>query len=113
MKRGLATALVLSGCEATVLPRAFEVRPFKGAGGQFQLWLVRSGDRTLLDGTAVPVDLGAPHTVALGLHGDQLTCALDGNVLLHATDATFSAGRVALVASAGEGAEFGAVRVGP
>jgi hypothetical protein len=80
-------------------------------GGQLQLWVLQGGQRRLLDSTGVSLDLSGRHTVSLDMRGSQLTCSLDGAPLLHASDATFTAGRIALVASSGEGVEFGNVRV--
>jgi hypothetical protein len=83
-----------------------------GVGGQVQVWLVRGGARTLLGVSAVvSLDLSAHHTIALELRGSRLTCSLDGSPLVRATDTTFAAGRIALVTSAAEAAEFGNVRV--
>ena len=81
-------------------------------GGQLVLWVVHDGDREVLDASGVSLDLSGDHNVRLDMRGSKLTCALDGTVLLHATDSTFSAGSIALVASAGEVAEFDNVRVG-
>jgi hypothetical protein len=82
-----------------------------GVGGQLQLWLVQGGDRRLLAASSASLDLGSRHSVLLQMRGPQLTCSLDGIPTLQATDATFSAGRIALVATTGEAAEFGRVRV--
>lgn len=82
-----------------------------GAGGQLQLWVVQGGDRRLLAATSLSLDLASRHRVVLDMRGGQLTCSLDGSSQVRATDATFAAGRIALVATAGEVAEFGAVRV--
>jgi hypothetical protein len=82
-----------------------------GVGGQVQLWLVKGGARTLLGvSVVVSLDLSAHHTVALEVRASGLTCSLDGSPLVRATDTTFAAGRIALVTSAGEAAEFGNVR---
>jgi hypothetical protein len=82
-----------------------------GVGSQLQLSVVKGGQRRLLGASGVPLDLSGRHTVALEMRGSQLTCSLDGAPLLRAVEGTFSAGRVALVASAGEAAEFGGIRV--
>jgi pectate lyase len=80
-------------------------------GGQLQLWLVKGGARRSLDLSGISLDLSGRHTVALEMRGSRLTCSLDGVALLHATDATFASGRIALVASAGEAVEFDNVHV--
>lgn len=82
-----------------------------GVGGELQLWVVQAGNRRLLASTSLSLDLGTRHAVVLDMRGSQLTCSLDGSSPLRATDATYAAGRIALVATSGEAAEFGAVRV--
>jgi hypothetical protein len=82
-----------------------------GVGGSLQLWVVQGGVRSTLGESGIPLDLSGRHTVALEMRGSRLTCSLDGVPTLHATDTTFTAGRIALVASSGEAAEFGSVRV--
>jgi hypothetical protein len=82
-----------------------------GVGGQLQLWLVLGGGRQLLAASSASLDLGSRHSVLLQVRGAQLTCSLDGTPTLQATDTTFATGRVALVATTGEAAEFGRVRV--
>jgi hypothetical protein len=82
------------------------------AAGSAQLWRVKGDERQALDAAPiVSLDLGRLHTVRLEMRGSQLTCSLDGTPLLHATDSTFASGRIALVAGAGEAADFGGVRV--
>ena len=82
------------------------------AAGSAQLYLVKSGRRQTLDAApVVSLDLGRLHTVRLEMRGSQLACSVDGTPLLHATDSTFASGGVALVAGAGEAADFGSVRV--
>lgn len=80
-------------------------------GGQLDLWVVHGGDREVLDSSGISLDLAGDHNVRLEMRGSTITCALDGTVLLRATDTTFSAGSIALVASTGEAAEFDNVRV--
>jgi hypothetical protein len=82
-----------------------------GVGGQLELWVVKSGQRTSLDVSGVSLDLSGSHNVRLEMRGSLITCALDGTVLLRATDRTYASGRIALVASAGEAADFDNVRV--
>jgi hypothetical protein len=82
-----------------------------GVGGQLQLWVVKDGQRRLLGASGVPLDLSGRHRVSLEMRGSQLTCSIDGAAALRSTDATFAAGRFAVVATAGEAAEFGGVRV--
>jgi hypothetical protein len=82
-----------------------------GVGGQLQLWVVQAGSRRLLASTSLSLDLGTRHAVVLDMRGSRLTCSLDGSPLLRASDATYGAGRIALIASSGEAAEFGDVRV--
>lgn len=83
-------------------------------GAQLDLWRVQGGVRqSLAASTVLSLDFGSFHTVRLDMHGSQLTCSLDGTTAVHATDATFSSGRIALVADAGEAAEFDNVRVTP
>jgi hypothetical protein len=80
-------------------------------GGQLQLWVVQGGQRRSLGHTSLSLDLASRHTVGLDLRGSRLTCSLDGAPLVRATDATFASGRIALVASTGEAADFDDVRV--
>jgi hypothetical protein len=80
-------------------------------GGQLELGVVRGGERQLLGTAGTALSLSGIHTVRLEMRGSQLTCSLDGVPLVRATDTTFAAGRIALVASAGELAEFDNVRV--
>jgi hypothetical protein len=80
-------------------------------GGQLELRLLRGGERQLLGTAGVAISLSGTHTVRLEMRGSQLTCSLDGVPLVRASDTTFAAGRIALVASAGELAEFDNVRV--
>ncbi|HXM55757.1 MAG TPA: hypothetical protein VOB72_10240 [Candidatus Dormibacteraeota bacterium] len=82
-----------------------------GVGGQLELSVVKGGQRTTLDASGVSLDLSGSHNVRLEMRGGTITCALDGTVLLHASDRTFTSGRIALVASAGEAADFDNVRV--
>jgi hypothetical protein len=83
-----------------------------GVAGQLQLWVVQGGQRRLLAASGASLGLlGSRHRVQLQMHGSQLTCSLDGVPLLQANDAAFAAGRIALVASDGEAAELGGVRV--
>jgi hypothetical protein len=80
-------------------------------GGQVQLSVVQNGQRRSLGTSGIALDLSGGHDLSLDLRGDRLTCSLDGTPLVRATDATFAAGRVALVASAGSAADFDDVRV--
>ena len=82
-----------------------------GVGAQLQLWVTQAGSRRLLAASTASLDLSTRHRVTLQVRGSVLTCSLDGTPALQATDTTFAAGRIALVASDGEVAEFGAVRV--
>lgn len=81
-----------------------------GVGAQLELSVVRGGERRSLAVSGVALDLSGEHTIRLEMRGSRLTCSLDGTPL-RATDTTFASGRIALVASAGEGAEFDNVRV--
>jgi hypothetical protein len=82
-----------------------------GGVGQLQLWVVQGGSRRLLAASGASLDLGSQHHVVLQMHGGQLSCSLDGAQVVQANDATFAAGRIALVATAGETAEYGDIRV--
>jgi pectate lyase len=79
-------------------------------GGQLELWVAQGGQRRLLGASTISLDLTGRHTIGLEMRGSRLVCSLDGAPLLRATDATYAAGRIALVASTGEAAEFGDVR---
>jgi hypothetical protein len=76
-----------------------------------RLWRVRGGAVTLLDARIANVDTKRFHTVRLVARGTQLGCTLDGTTLLSAVDASFASGRIALLASDDEAAEFGDVGV--
>jgi pectate lyase len=76
-----------------------------------RLWRVRGGAVTLLDARSALVDTRRFHDVRLVVTGSRLSCVLDGSVLLSAVDGSFPAGRVGLVAGAGEAAEFADISV--
>jgi hypothetical protein len=82
------------------------------AGTSLQLWRVQGGSPQYLGGASdIKIDPTTFHTVRLDLRGSQLTCSIDGNPAVRATDAALSSGRFALVASQDEPAEFDGVRV--
>jgi hypothetical protein len=75
-----------------------------------RLWRVRGGSVTLLDARVANVDTKRFHTVRMVAHGTQLGCTFDGT-MLSAVDTSFASGRIALLASDDEAAEFGDVGV--
>jgi hypothetical protein len=81
------------------------------ASSSVRLWLVHGGSMTSLADRSAPVDTTRFHDVRLVVDGEHLSCIVDGTYLLMAADGTFRNGRVALVAAAGEAAEFAEVRV--
>jgi hypothetical protein len=82
------------------------------AGTSLQLWRMQGGNPQYLGGAGdLKIDPTRFHTVRLDLRGNQLTCSIDGNPPVRATDGALSSGRVALVASQDEPAEFDGVRV--
>ena len=82
------------------------------AGTSLQLWRVQGGSPQYLGGASdLKIDPITFHAVQLDLRGNQLTCSIDGNPAVRAADGALSSGRVALVASQDEPAEFDGVRV--
>jgi hypothetical protein len=78
-----------------------------------QLWLVHGGRGMELAGRDVAIDPRRFHRLTLSLRGPSITCAIDGGAAATVTDATLRTGRIGLVASDDEPAEFGDVRVAP
>jgi hypothetical protein len=63
----------------------------------FRLYKVVEGQRTMLASADAHLDGAAWHKLRVRMVGDRIECALDGQVLLEARDATFSdEGRVGL-----------------
>jgi hypothetical protein len=71
-----------------------------------RLWRMRGYVMKLLDGRRTAVDTTRFHTVKLSVMGDRLSCLIDGTWLLGWTDGTLMSGRLALLASDQETAEF-------
>jgi hypothetical protein len=76
-----------------------------------RLWVMRGGNMTELARQAVAPDTVRFHGVRLSATGATLSCSLDGDRPLLATDRSFKAGRIALLASSDEAAEFGGIWV--
>jgi hypothetical protein len=76
-----------------------------------QLWRLRRGAETLLGSRSVAIDPTRFSNVRLGMNGSQLSCALNGTLLLTATDDSFTHGQIALVAGDSVAAEFANVAV--
>jgi len=88
----------------------YECGVFAGTG--LQLWRVQGGSPQYLAGASdLRIDPTTFHAVRLDLRGNQLSCSIDGSPVVQATDGSFSSGRVALVASQDEPADFDNVRV--
>jgi hypothetical protein len=82
------------------------------AGTGLQLWRVQGGSPQYLAGASdLRIDPTTFHVVRLDVRGNQLSCSIDGSPVVLATDGSFSTGRVALVASQDEPADFDNVRV--
>jgi hypothetical protein len=80
-------------------------------GTAVRLWRVRAGDTTLLDARRQDVATDRFHDLSLVVKGGRVSCVFDDSVVLTATDASFSSGRIALVAGSDEAAEFDDVEV--
>jgi hypothetical protein len=76
-----------------------------------QLWRLRNGQGMELGGTQIAIDTARFHRVELSMRGDQLTCSMDGVAMATVSDRSLTAGRVGLVASTAEAAEFDNVQV--
>jgi pectate lyase len=76
-----------------------------------QLWRLHGGQGMELGGRDMSIDVSRYHRVVLAMHGDRLTCSMDGTIAASVADPTFSAGRIGLVASDDEAARFGDVLV--
>lgn len=81
-------------------------------GTAVRLWRVRAGTMALLDARTADVAADRFHDVRLVVRGSRLSCVFDQTVVLTAVDASFVAGRIALVAGADEAAEFDDVVAG-
>jgi hypothetical protein len=80
-------------------------------GTAVRLWRMQGQVMKLLDGRRAAVDTTRFHRVRLSVMGDRLSCMIDGTWLLGWTDGTLRSGRIALVASDQEAAEFDNVEV--
>jgi hypothetical protein len=76
-----------------------------------RLWVMRGGNMTELGRRAIAADTARFHGVRLTVTGAAMSCSLDGAPPLTAIDRTFRNGRIALLASSEEAAEFGDVWV--
>jgi len=76
-----------------------------------QLWRLRGGIPTLLDGRPVAIDPTRFSNLRLVMKGDQLSCVLNGVLLCSAVDDSLANGEVALIAGDMEAAEFDNVTV--
>jgi hypothetical protein len=78
-----------------------------------RLWVMRGGNMTELGSRPTAPDTTRFHGIRLAVTGGTLTCSLDAAPPLIAGDRTFKGGRIALLASSDEAAEFGSVWVMP
>jgi hypothetical protein len=78
-----------------------------------RLWVMRAGNMTELGRRPIAPDTARLHGIRLSATGTTMSCSLDGAPALAATDRSFGAGRIALLASSDEAAEFGSVWVTP
>jgi pectate lyase len=69
------------------------------ASGSLQLRRISGGGTTTLASAASAVTPGATYTLALTVNGTSLSGSVNGTQLVTATDSTFAAGRIGLVAS--------------
>jgi Domain of Unknown Function (DUF1080) len=76
-----------------------------------QLWRLHDGRGVELGGTQLQIDIARFHRVELVLKGSRLTCMLDGVTMAAVDDHALMTGRIGLVASTGEAAEFANVQV--
>ena len=76
-----------------------------------QLWRMRGGVATLLDSTPAAIDPARFSNLRLVMSGERLSCSLDGALVCSAVDASFTHGAVALIAGAGDAAQFDKVTV--
>jgi hypothetical protein len=76
------------------------------SGGVLQLWDVVGGKATLLASKPLSVASGVFHKVRLDAQSNQLSCAMDGTMLLHGTDLSVKGGRIGLIALGDVTSEF-------
>ena len=79
-------------------------------GSSLQLWQVVDGQQQLLASALLPVTQNAFHTIRMDMTGGQVTCSLDGAMLLRGTTSSMVAGRLGLIALGDVPAEFDNVR---
>ena len=57
----------------------------------YRVYVVQNGRRRQLDSARVELEAGRWYTLDVSMIGNEVTCSLDGNAMLHATDATITA----------------------